>query len=263
MDVEEDAAPAWPTCDAKPANVPLKTIPEIWADNASVATQVWVPGAYITAISKGACVAGSRCQIFLQADETYPSFSAGAKHGIRLVVSSTVADKFVGLAVGDKVDVLGHAWRNNQNPPQNELLLDVNKGLPGCAKKVGTGNPQPISGVKLSDLTHDAFENTHGPLLVKVDAVSGKPGPANEIFALWNTAGPFVDSGLETVVNASPYFLPDGKFTGLPTDTLTTVKFASISGVFAVYVWSTDAGVGPKYLVLYSRQNTELVKLTP
>ena len=40
-----------------------------------------------------------------------------------------------------------------------------------------------------------------------------------------------------------------------------TCALPIFTGVFAVYVWSTDAGVGPKYLVLYPRQNTELVKI--
>ena len=44
-------------------------------------------------------------------------------------------------------------------------------------------------------------------------AVTGKPGPATQIFAIWNTSGPYVDAGLDTVVSVSPYFLPGGAFT--------------------------------------------------
>jgi len=159
------------------------------------------------------------------------------------------------------VDIDGYVNRSTAFPPQNELMFSVNKAYPACMKKVGSGTPAPISGVKLTDLTQNAYENTHGPLLVKVDGVSGKPAKANETFALWSTSGPFVEAGVDTIVSASPYFLPSGAFTGLPTDGLTVQKFTSISGVFGLFVPTTgDAGTGPKYLMLYPRQMTEMVK---
>ena len=57
------------------------------------------------------------------------------------------------------------------------------------------------------DLTLDAYENTLGPLLVKVDGVSGKPQLPAETFGLWKT-GVFVDAGPDTIVSLSPYFGP-------------------------------------------------------
>lgn len=258
---EAEAGPGWPTCDAKPSGVPDTTISAIWAQNPAAATHVWVAGVYVTAISKNGCVDGSTCQIFLQDAETYASYAASAHHGIKMLVSAATAKHFTSIKVGDKVDVEAHAWRYNVSPPANELLLQVNAQLPGCAKAVGSGVPAPVTGVQLSDLSVDGYENTHGPVLIQVAAVSGKPGFDNQIFALWNTAGPYVDSGIENVVNVSPYFLANGAFTGLPTDGATTVKFTTITGVFGLFVPSSvDGGTVPKYMVLYPRTMADVVK---
>lgn len=252
---DPDAGDPWPTCDAQPAGVPDMTLPEIWTANPSTPTEVWVTGLYVTAISWGGCSSGNACQVFLQDAETYASFAAGAQHGMKLFVSGATAEHFESLQVGDRVNVYAHAWRYNLNPAQNELLLQVNGTLRGCAKAVGSGTPAPIEGVELTDLTVDAYENTHGPLLVRVDEVSGKPGAATETFALWKTGGPFVEAGVESVVSASPYFLDGGSFSGLPTDGTTTVDFASITGVFGLFVPAppADGGTGPKYLMIYPR----------
>ncbi len=252
-DVEEP----WPTCDAQPNGVPAKSIPDIWQENPSTPTAVWVPGAIITAISKGGCAAGSACQIFLQTDETYATLADGAHHAIKLFVSGNTSGHFTSLHTGDRVDVYAHAWRYNVNPPQNELLLQVNLQLRGCAKAVGTATPTPVAGVELTDLTVDAYENTVGPLLVQVQGVSGKPGSPTETFGLWKTGGPFVDAGPEGIVSASPYFLPAGWFTGLPTDGQTVVQFDSITGVFGLFIPGADGG-GSKYLELYPRQMTDM-----
>jgi hypothetical protein len=257
---DQDAGNPWPTCDAQPTGVPDMTLPQIWASNPTDPTEVWITGLYVTAISRGGCSGGNPCQVFLQDAETYTSFDAGAKHAMKLFVSSATAQHFNTLKIGDRVNVLAHAWRYNLNPSQNELLLQVNNALRGCAKTVGTGTPTPIAGVELADLTQDAYENTHGPLLVKVDGVSGKPGAAIETFALWKTGGPFVEAGLELVVSASPYFLSSGAFSGLPTNGTTTVNFASITGVFGLFVPTTDAG-GSKYLMLYPRNMGEMPTL--
>ncbi|HPB96729.1 MAG TPA: hypothetical protein PKW66_12505, partial [Polyangiaceae bacterium] len=249
---EPDANPSWPTCDAQPPGVADQTLPEIWSANPDSPTEVWITGLYVTAISRGKCSAGAACQVFLQDALTYASFQGGAHHAMKLFVSGNTAKHFESLAVGDRVNVLAHAWRYNVNPSQRELLLQVNSSLRGCAKKVGSGEPTPIEGVALTDLTVEAYENTHGPLLVKVDGVSGKPGVPSETFALWKTGGPFVDAGLETVVSLSPYFLPGGVFSGLPTNATTVVSFSSIVGVFGLFVPSSDGG-SAKYLMLYPR----------
>jgi len=255
-----DTGNPWPTCDAQPSGVPALTLSEIWSTNPTDPTEVWVSGLYVTAISYGKCSAGSACQVFLQDALTYPSFAAGAHHGMKLFVSSNTAQHFETLAVGDRVDVLAHAWRYDVNPSQNELLLQVNNSLRGCAKKIGEGTPAPIEGVQLTDLTVDAYENTHGPVLVKVDGVSGKPGVPSETFALWKTGGPFVEAGIDSVVSASPYFLTGGSFSGLPTNATTTVSFSSITGVFGLFVPSGDGG-GAKYLMLYPRTMADMPKL--
>ncbi|MFO0565481.1 MAG: hypothetical protein U0263_07450 [Polyangiaceae bacterium] len=143
-----DAGPTWPTCDVQPSGVPTKTIPQIWADNSATETQVWVPGVFVTAISGSACSAGTSCQIFLQQDETYATLAAGAKHGIKMRIASTVTQHFTGVKVGDKVDVMGYGWRYNLGGA-SEMVVQVNSQLPGCAKKIGTGNPTPITGVQL------------------------------------------------------------------------------------------------------------------
>ncbi len=257
---DQDAGSPWPTCDAQPTGVPDMTLPQIWASNPTDPTEVWITGLYVTAISRGGCVGGNACQVFLQDAETFASFDAGAKHAMKLFVSSATAQHFNTLKIGDRVNVLAHAWRYNLNPSQNELLLQVNNALRGCAKTVGTGTPTPIADVELTDLTLDAYENTHGPLLVKVDGVSGKPGAAMETFALWKTGGPFVEAGIESVVSASPYFLSSGAFSGLPTNGTTTVDFESITGVFGLFVPTADGG-GSKYLMLYPRNMGEMPTL--
>jgi hypothetical protein len=203
-------------------------------------------------------VAGKACQIFLQADPSYATIADAAKHAIKVFVSSAVSTHFTGVAVGDRVDALGWAWRYNLDG-QHELLLQVNAKLPGCLKTTSSGNAlTPIPGVLLSDLTLDRYENTHGPLFVKVSGVSGKPDPSTTTtFGLWTTTdGGFFDAGADAgadIVSLSPYFLPGGAFTGLTAGA--TTRFASITGVFGLFV---PTG-GPKYLELYPRTAADIV----
>lgn len=264
--VEEDAAPpapdadvfVWPTCDVKPASAAAKTIPAIWQAAPTTETEVWIEGAYVTAVSLGSCTAGKACQIFLQADPSYASLASAAKHGIKLFVSSTVAQHFTTVAVGDRVDVLGWAWRYDLDG-QNELLVQVNAKLPGCAKTKSKGNTlTPLAGVALSDLTLDKYENTHGPLFVKVANVSGKPDIfLTSTFGLWPTTdGGSFDAGSDAgtdIVSLSPYFLPGGTFNGLTSGMIT--KFSSVTGVFGLFVPSG----GPKYLEIYPRSDDDIV----
>jgi len=262
--VEADAA-SWPTCDSRPSGVPEQTLPQIWQQDATATIsqpkEVWVSGAIVTAVSEDGCSAGRACHIYLQDAETYGSFADGSHHAMQLSVSGPVALHFTSIKVGDKVDVYAHALRDaTSNPPQNELLLRVSYNLPGCAKVVGSASPTPISAVPLTDLTVQALEQTHGPLLVQVESVTGKPGPVREVFAIWKTGEPFNEAGAESIVSVSPYFLPGASFTGLPTDGSTAVSFDTVAGVFGVYVPQTDGGTGGKYLMIYPRTMADLVK---
>jgi hypothetical protein len=249
----------WPTCDMQPSGVTAKTIKQIWTDNPTSPTQVWVNGVYVTAVSGGGCNAGSSCQIFVQQAETYASFAAGAQQAIKLRISDQVSQHFTGIAVGDQLDVLGNAWRFTLGGV-NELVIQVNAQLQGCAKKVGTGSPTPITGVQLSELTLNAYEQSHGPLLVQVASVSGKPAGPGEIFGIWATGVGIGDASATELVSVSPFFLSGFQFTGLPTDGQTTVDFTSVTGVFGQFVPFDEAGSPPKYHVLYPRTIGELVK---
>lgn len=256
-DAADADAATWPTCDAKPAGASAKTIPQIWQDNPLVETETWISGAYVTAVSGGGCKSGKACQIFLQADPTYATMTAAAKHGIKMFVSGLVAARFTGVAVGDRVDALGWAWRYARDG-QHELLVEVNAKLPGCAKTTSTGNAlTPIEGVALSDLTLDVYENTHGPLFVKVADVAGKPDASpTTTFGLWSYDDGGFDSGADggaNIVSLSPFFLPTGAFTGLMPGV--TTRFSSIAGVFGLFVPSG----GPKYLELYPRTSADIV----
>jgi hypothetical protein len=245
-------AGAWPTCDAQPPATPAKALHDIWQDNPSAPTPVWIPGVYVTAVSQGACVAGTACQVYLQQDETYASLAAGAQRALKLLVSKNTSQFFTTLKLGDQVNVYANAWRYNLDG-QNELLLQVNLMLKGCAKVVGSGNPTPVAAT-LADLTVPAYEDTLGPLLVQVQTISGKPKMPGEIFALWNT-GVFSDAGLDEVVNLSPYFLPGGVFAGLQQGAIH--DFTSVTGVFGLFVPPTPPII--KYKVVYPRTMSEVV----
>lgn len=256
-DTDADAA-AWPTCDAKPSTATARTIPEIWEANPAVAVQTWVTDVYVTAISGSACTANKACQFFVQTDLSYPSLAAAAKHSIKVFVSAAAASHFTTIAVGDRVDVVGGAWRYDINA-QHELLLQVNAQLPGCAKTTSSGNMLvPLSGLTLTDLTLDKYENTHGPLFVKIASVLGKPDASpTATFGLFHaTDGGLPEAGADagaSIVSLSPFFLPGSTFTGL-TPVLTA--FASLTGVFGTFVSST----GTKYLELYPRTAADIVK---
>ena len=258
VDAAADAA-AWPTCDAKPASASAKTIPEIWQADPPAPVETWVSGAYVTAISGSSCSANKACQIFLQSDLSYASLAAAAKHGIKLFVSAATAAHFTSVRVGDRVDVLGWAWRYNLDV-QHELLLQVSVTTPGCAKTTSSNNALvPLAGVTLADLTLATYENTHGPLFVHVASVLGKPDPSpTATFGLFHpTDAGFPDAGADgggvDIVSLSPFFLPGSTFTGL-TPVLTT--FASLTGVFGTFVPKT----GPKYLEIYPRLAGDVVK---
>ena len=207
-------------------------------------------GVFITAISGGGCVADAACQIFVQQDETYGSFAEAAQHAIRIGIAPAVATDFVGLSDGDQVDAYGRGFRDLADGPDEALIL-VTPALEGCAKAIGTGDPQPVL-VTLDQLSVDAYENTHGPVLVRVDTVTGNPNMPAETFALWDT-GTLPGGDITTVTSLSPYFLPGAAFAGL-TDGANT-NFASVTGVFGLFVPPADPLI--KYEEIYVRETAD------
>jgi hypothetical protein len=110
--------------------------------------------------------------------------------------------------------------------------------------------------VTLADLTLDAYENTHGPMLVRVATVLGKPDASpTTTFGLFHPSDAGLpDAGVD-IVSLSPFFLPSSTFTGAGLTPVLTA-FASITGVFGTFVPAT----GPKYLELYPRTAADIVR---
>jgi hypothetical protein len=238
----------WPDCTSQPNGVPTKTITDLWTANPSVPTQVWLPGVYVTAISKGGCSAGVACEFILQQDLTYSTLEAGAQHAIRAWISSSAATHFTQLAVGDQVNAMAWAFRESEGG-QNELILHVDDIEPGCALKVGSGTPAPITGVQLTDIgSLAAYEDIYGPLLLQIANVTGTPKQPNQTFGLGNT---FFDGGTSdaAIISLSPYYMDGGNFVGLEAGVKT--KFSSVSGVFNEY-FNPDASA-TKYLEIGAR----------
>ena len=250
---EGGAPPVWPTCDTQPANVVAKTIQEIWTEDPAMPEEVWVSGVYVTAVSASGCSAGNGCQVFVQSAETFPSIAAGSQQAIKLFASPATAMHFEGIGVGDRIDILAHAWRYTVGG-QNELLLQVANNLPGCAKVVGSGTPLPVEGLVIEDLTVALYEQTMGPLLVKIDAVSGSPDMPNELFGLWPAFNPGTQP-LEEITSLSPYMLPGSVFVGLQQDLIH--NFESITGVFSLFV--PPQAPPTKFEVLYIRSMDDAV----
>jgi hypothetical protein len=241
----------WPTCEAKPADVPDKTLHEIWMEDPVSPTQVWVSGAYVTAVSQNGCVADQACQFFVQEAPQFLDLADASQRSLKVFASAPTAVHFVGIAVGDKVDVQAWAWRYNVDG-QNELLLQVNQQLPGCAKKVGQGAPVPVSAT-LADLTIQSYEVDRGPVFVKVDGVSGKPHLPAETFGLWTTGK--IDMSPDGPTSLSPFFLDGAAFTGLTAEKIH--DFTSVTGVFGLFVPPADPLV--KYKEIYPRTMADVV----
>lgn len=242
----------WPDCKTQPANVPTKTIPDLWSDDPTTPTQVWLAGVYVTAVSQGACQAGVACQFVLQQDLTYATLQDGAQHAIRAWVSAATSKYFLTLAVGDQVNAMAWAFRETEGGP-NELILGVNQLQPGCALKVGSGTPTPIPGVTLSDLgSYAAYEQLYGPLLLQVASVTGTPKQPAQTFGLYASDGGWSDA---QAVSLSPYYMDGGAFVGLDAGVKT--KFSSVSGVFNEYFNPDAAAV--KYLELGARTSADYV----
>ncbi len=242
----------WPSCDSQPQGSEATTIQQIWQDDPTSPMPVWLEDVWITAISKGACVAQEACNLFVQSQESFADLGAAAHGSLRIFASPGTSQYFVGLAVGDRINVLANAWRYNIND-ENELLLQVNVVLPGCSKKTGSGAPVPVSAT-LDQLTQDAFYNTLGPALVTLDTLVGKPHLPDETFAIWDSGSSY-DGGPEELTSLSPYYLPGGVFVGLSPELLT--NFTKITGVFGIFV--PDAQPVIRYKEIYPRTMNEVV----
>lgn len=252
---EGGAPPSWPDCTSQPAGSAATTLHTLWQDDPAAPTPVWVEGVYVTAISKGGCVSGEACDVFVQEQESFADLAAAAQRSLKLFISPATSEHFLGLAVGDQLNVYAHAWRYDVNG-EDELLLQVNLQLPGCAQKVGSGDPKPVA-ASLAELTQQAYYTTHGPLLVTVapaSGLSGTPHLPEETFAIFET-GVFSEAGVEEIMSLSPYFLPSAAFVGWTPEAPLT--FTSVTGVYAVFIPAGAPLV--RYKEIYLRTMAEAV----
>ncbi len=243
----------WPTCDAPPAGVTSYTLHEIWQENPMTAVEAWVPGVFVTAISGGGCVAGNPCQLFVQQKETFSTVADGLQQALRVLVFPNAAEHFVGLQVGDQIDLRAYVYRHTQNG-ENELFFHVSQSLPGCAAHVGSGQLLPVTGLDLEDLTLAAYEDTMGPLFIRLETVSGKPKNATETFGLWESFMPGMGP-IEEVTSVSPFFVPGKQFTGLTPDVI--YNFTHVDGVFGIFAPPADPLI--KYEEIYIRSMDDVV----
>jgi hypothetical protein len=230
------------------------TVADVWTADPAEPTSFFVADVVVTAVSQGACVDGAFCQLFVQQEETFASFDAGAHQAIRVLVAPEVAGDFTGIVVGDRVNLGGFASRDTADG-RDELRFFIRESDPGCMTVEGAATPEPVP-VELAQLTQDAYESTHGPILVVLDTVSGKPHLPDEIFALWDTGGQ-QGGGIESVTNASPFFLPGGVFDGLIAEQIT--DFASVTGVYGQYPRENQGGNLTKYETIYVRSMDDVV----
>ena len=253
-----DAPVPWPTCDARPDAALATTIPDVWTADSSTPVYDWISGVVVTGVSQGACAPGKACQIFVEDPADHADLAAAAHHAIKVFVSAPAASHFVGVAVGDRVDVAGWGLRYTISG-QNELLLEVNDLLRGCVKKTGTGTVKAVTATLAQLGTVAAYETTYGPVLVQLTSITGKTGATpTETFGLWST-GTTSEAGAASIVSLSPFFLTGGAFTGLIPSTIT--DFTSITGVFGLFYpgGGADAGPATKYLEIYPRTTGDIV----
>ncbi len=249
-------ASSWPDCTTQPAGSPTKIIPDIWADDPSAPEEVWVPGVYVTAVSGGACVDGTACQIFLQQDAGYGSVEEARQHGIKLFASKKTAMHFTGVAVGDKVNVYGHAWRYTVGG-QNELLIQVTLASPGCFAHVSSNNTlSPIPLTQLEDVVSEDYE-TAGPLFVSVTSnpkSHGKPKMPAETFGIIDNSLD-LEAGTDQLISLSPTFLTGSAFNGLSMGT--TTHFDTVNGVYGLFVPPNQMPPATKYKEIYVRSDAD------
>ncbi len=174
-----------------------------------------------------------------------------SQRSLKVFASASTSVHFEGITVGDQVDVQAWAWRYNVDG-QNELLLQVNLQLPGCAKKVGSAVPVPVKAV-LADLSVQGYEVDHGPVFVELDGVSGKPHLPAETFGMWTTGQ--IDMNPDGITSMSPFFLEGAVFTGLTAEKIH--DFTSVVGVFGLFVPPGNPVV--KYKEVYPRTMSEVV----
>lgn len=238
---------AWPDCASNPGGE-VRTIPQIWQDDPVTATPVWVRDVVVTGVVLGGCTGTYECLVFLQQDETYANWDEGAHHAIKLLASGETASHFADIREGDVVDVYAHALRDTTDG-RNELLLLVDRQYPGCANVVGNADPQPIQNVTLDDLTVAAYEDTHGPLFVRVEDVTGTPRD-RVYFGLWPN-GQCCDGAEEDVTRLCAWLLPTWSFQGLTKGAQTEFDF--VQGVFDVY----EPAGSTRWRMLYPRYDDE------
>jgi hypothetical protein len=250
-------ASAWPDCTTQPAGSPTKSIPDIWTDNPNNAPEeVWVPGVYVTAVSGGACVDGTACQVYLQQDLGYGTIAEGRQHGIKLFASKKTAMHFTGIAVGDQVNVYGHAWRYTVDG-QNELLIQVTLASPGCFAHVSSNNAiTPIPLTQLQDVVSEDYEAV-GPLFVDVQSnpkIHGKPKMPIETFGIIDNSLD-LEAGTQELISLSPTFLTGSAFNGLTMGT--TTRFDSVTGVYGLFVPPMQNPPVNKYKEIYVRADAD------
>jgi len=208
---------------------------------------------YVTAVSGGACAAGSPCQLFVQQAETFATIAEGSQQALRVDVFPDASEHFTGIGVADRIDLRAYVYRHTSGG-QNELYFHVSEALPGCAKVVGTGQLVPVAGLALEDLTVDLYEQTMGPLFLRLETVSGKPKLPDQTFGLWESFMPGMGP-IEEVTSMSPFFLPGSQFVGFTPNVI--YNFSHVDGVFGLFAPPADPLV--KYEEIYIRSMDDAV----
>ncbi|MEZ4310042.1 MAG: hypothetical protein R3F14_18535 [Polyangiaceae bacterium] len=129
----------------------------------------------------------------------------------------------------------------------------MSPALPGCAKVVGSGVPLPVAGLDLVDLTVPLYEETMGPLFIRLTTVS-ETEDGGETFGLWESFMPGMGP-IEEVTSMSPYFLQGGQFTGLSEGLI--YNFLTVDGVFGIFAPAADPLI--KYEEIYIRSMDDVV----
>jgi hypothetical protein len=248
-----DAKPnsdVWPSCEEAPGGMSRQRVSDVWAEDPSEPMAVWLEAVVVSAVSRGRCTAGEACLLFVQQSPSFASFDAAIGQSLRLVVSADVSDLFVGIAAGDRINLLASAWRPATHA-NNELFLAIDTERPGCAKVVGKAELTPLN-MTLADLSVTAYEDLVGPLLVTVQDVAGVPKAAYKTFSL-KPQEDDTPQAFDEMTSVSPYLMPGGHFVGLEHGE--SYDFDSVTGVFALF---TPDGAARKYEHIYPRHMGDL-----
>ncbi len=270
-DVAADVGPddagcgsTWPTCDARPAGATATSISALWTADPMRPTFSWVSGVVVTAISRGACSAGTACQIYVQEPTGATTLADAAHHAIKVFISAASASRFTAIHVGDRVDVAASAWRYNVSG-QNELLLQVadSCSLRGCMTRTGDGVIAPVPATLSALGSVTAYESTVGPVLVRftdVAATTDATTPLQSTTGGLYVPGVALDGGRSEAISVSPFFMPGSRFVGYTASQ--RLRFSSLTGVFGMFIptSTSDAGVA-KYLQVYPRTVDDLVAM--